>query len=86
MEARAKTFLVKNFWLTDGYRRIRKFKNIHSGERCFIIGNGPSLNADDLDKLAEQGYVTFAFNRIYHIFDQTDWRPTYYMSQDEKMH
>ena len=60
-------------------------KDIHRGNRCFIIGNGPSLTAEDLTTLSDHGEITFAFNRIYHIFDQTEWRPTYYISQDGKM-
>ena len=31
---------------------IARFKDIHHGERCVIIGNGPSLNRLDLRKLA----------------------------------
>ena len=64
---------------------LKKLRNIHEGKRCFIIGNGPSLTSDDLDTLKAHKEITFAFNRIYHIFDSTSWRPTYYISQDEKM-
>lgn len=59
---------------------LKSLKGIHSGERCFVIGNGPSLCASDLDKL--KGSYTFAANRIYEIFDQTKWRPTYYLIVD----
>lgn len=62
---------------------IEGFKDIHKGERCFIIGNGPSLRADDLDKLI--GEYTFAVNRIYLIFEKTDWRPSYYAIQDQNL-
>lgn len=62
---------------------ISGFKDVHKGERCFIIGNGPSLKAEDLDKLKNE--YTFAVNRIYLIFEQTDWRPTYYAIQDHKL-
>ena len=64
---------------------LKKLRNIHEGKRCFIIGNGPSLIPNDLDTLKAHKEITFAFNRIYHIFDSTSWRPTYYISQDEKM-
>lgn len=67
---------------TSFSKKIEKFKDCHKGERCFIIGNGPSLRAEDLDKL--NGEITFAANSIYKIFDQTAWRPTYYASQDDK--
>src|SRR5699024_7865108 len=60
--------------------RIEALRNCHKGERCFIIGNGPSLRAEDLDKLKNE--ITFACNRINLIFDQTDWRPTYYCITD----
>lgn len=59
---------------------IEGLKGIYQGKRCFIIGNGPSLLADDLDKLKKE--VTFAANRIFNIFDKTDWRPTYYLAVD----
>lgn len=60
--------------------RQLKLKDKHKGERCFIIGNGPSLRADDLEKI--KGEVSFAVNYIDAIFDQTAWRPTYYLSGD----
>lgn len=61
---------------------LKTLKGIHEGKRCFVIGNGPSLRAEDLDKL--KGEFTFAANTIYNIFDQTDWRPTYYLSVDDR--
>lgn len=62
---------------------LKSFKHKYKGQRCFIIGNGPSLNIDDLNKL--KGEITFAFNRIYYIFDKTDWRPSYYFTEDIKI-
>lgn len=57
------------------------YKNRHRGERCFIIGNGPSLRISDLEKLA--GEITFAANKIYLAFNQTSWRPSYYVAEDD---
>ena len=57
--------------------KMKELKDTKIGKRCFIIGNGPSLKAEDLSKLYKNNEITFAFNRIYHIFDQTKWRPTY---------
>lgn len=48
--------------------------------RCFIIGNGPSLKVEDLNKLIDED--TFAANEIYKIFADTKWRPTYYLVKD----
>ncbi len=68
------------FQFTADHRRLKKLRNIHQGERCYIIGNGPSLTIEDLDKL--EGQTCFAFNRIYEVFPKTKWRPTYYMVLD----
>lgn len=57
-----------------------QLKDKHKGQRCFVIGNGPSLNERDLECLKDE--VTFAANRIYKIFDKTSWRPTYYFCMD----
>lgn len=65
---------------TVDYNYIKSLKNLKKGKRCFIIGNGPSLTTNDLNKLLNED--TFAFNRIYYLFDKTQWRPTYYMCVD----
>lgn len=55
-------------------------KNLHNknwGGTCFIVCNGPSLTASDLDKLALSGIESFGTNRIYNIYKDTIWRPTY---------
>lgn len=75
----------RNFNKTKYGKEILKYKDKYKGKRCFLVGNGPSLKAEDLTKLYENKEITFAFNRIYNIFDSTDWRPTFYISQDEKM-
>lgn len=62
---------------------LKRLKNSHKGERCFVIGTGPSLSINDLEML--KGEVTFATNRIYELFNQTEWRPTYYVNQDHNL-
>lgn len=57
----------------------------HAGTPVFIVGNGPSLAIADLDALATLDVVTFAFNRIYLAFDETPFRPTYYMAEDPEV-
>lgn len=73
---------TKRFIRTDDSAFIRQFKNKYLGERCFIIGNGPSLSGNDLDMLKDE--KTFACNRIYNIFPKTSWRPTFYMCVDRE--
>ncbi len=56
-------------------------RNCHQGRRAFIVGNGPSLSCEDLDRL--KGEITFASNKIYLAFDDTAWRPSYYSVVDQ---
>lgn len=81
-----KIFLkIKRYRLNKSYNRkiLDSFRNKYKGQRCFIIGNGPSLNVEDVEKLKNE--FTFAFNRIYYIFDKTSWRPSFYISEDLKI-
>lgn len=82
LTARMQSWAGKHYELTKAGGEIAKYKDLHKGERCFIIGNGPSLRASDLEVLHQNGVVTFASNRVYHMFGDTAWRPTYYASED----
>lgn len=84
IQARYQAYTMAHFEKSKYAKKLREFKNIHKGETCFIIGNGPSLSSDDLELIHQKNIPTFAFNRIYFMFDKTQWRPTYYISQDEK--
>jgi len=55
---------------------IGSLRNVHPGQRAFVIGNGPSLTVADLEMLRNE--ITFASNKIYLAFGDTSWRPTYY--------
>ena len=83
IQARSQTWMSGHFEKTIYGRRLAKYKDVHKGKRCFIVANGPSLRPEDLDRLAEAGEITFGMNRIYKMFDQTKWRPTYYICEDE---
>ena len=61
-------------------KNITNLYNIHTGRRCFIIGNGPSLSISDLDMLNNE--ITFAANKVYLAFKETSWRPSYYFVID----
>ncbi len=61
-------------------KALRSRHNRYQGERCFIIGNGPSLNDLDLSKLAKE--YTFGMNKIYLLYDRIDWRPSFYTLLD----
>lgn len=61
--------------------RLAGYENRHAGERCFILGNGPSLARMDLAPLA--GEATFGMNRIYLLAGQGGFQPTYYVAVNE---
>jgi hypothetical protein len=74
--------ILREFSLTrkNYYYSIKKFKNIHAGERCFIVATGPSLTIEDLEKLNNE--VCFSMNSIVLALPKTKWRPKYYGIQD----
>ncbi len=53
-------------WRRDSIRKLNALRDTHKGERCFIIGNGPSLKNTDLKKLS--GEFTIGMNRFYLAF------------------
>lgn len=65
-------------WRRESIRNLKRFKDIHTGERCFIIGNGPSLNQTNLSYLRDE--YTFGMNRIYLMFSKLGFPTTYYLS------
>jgi hypothetical protein len=58
--------------------RLRALRDQHRGERCVIIGNGPSLNKMDLSPLRDE--MTFGLNRIYLLFSEIGFETSYYVS------
>ena len=61
-----------------------KLHNIHIGESCFIIGNGPSLKAEDLNTISQNHIYSFGVNRIFEIYNNTIWRPDLYIAMDKR--
>lgn len=68
-------------WRRDTIERLAALKDIHRGERCFIIGNGPSLRQTDLTKL--RGEYTFGMNRIFLAFPELGFTTTYFLSVND---
>ena len=68
IQERQKGYVIRNFSKSKYAKKLKAFQNIHKGETCFIIGNGPSLKAEDLERIYQKGIPTFAFNRIYLMF------------------
>jgi hypothetical protein len=54
---------------------LGELRNCHQGKRCFILGNGPSLQKTDLTRLRDE--YTFGLNRIYMLFPQLGFSTTF---------
>jgi hypothetical protein len=65
-------------WRRESNRRLAALKDTHRGERCFIIGNGPSLKQTDLSRLRNE--YTFGLNRIYLLFPELGFTTRFYLS------
>lgn len=66
----------------DIYCELKKYKDLHKGESCFLVGNGPSLQAEDLEIIYKKKISSIGCNSIYRIFEKTNWRPDYYVIGD----
>src|SRR5438067_13410697 len=44
-------------------QRNSRFREAHAGNRCFVIGNGPSLAGQDIFPL--EGEITFVMNTFF---------------------
>lgn len=58
--------------------RLAAYRDAHRGERCFILGNGPSLR--EVDPASLDGTPTFCLNRGYLLWEDTGRTPTYYVA------
>jgi hypothetical protein len=75
-------------WNFSSQARVNKnnmlqYKDAYLGKRCFVVGNGPSLNNTDLSKLKNS--VTFGANRIYLMEDDNGFKPTFLTALDGKI-
>lgn len=70
-------------WRRDSIRKLPALKNTHRGERCFIMGNGPSLKNTDLSKLP--GEFTIGLNRIFLAFAQMGFQTSVLVSINDLM-
>ena len=79
---RRQRFVIDHIEKSKYGKKLRSIKNTHKGERCFIVANGPSLTAEDLNILYKNKEYTFGMNRIFKFFDKTEWIPTCYVCED----
>ncbi len=80
------------FNLKTNLKTNQRFENIHAGERCFILGTGPSLSKltdCQIDNLKNE--LIFGVNSFYKAKIADHLNPTYYVLFDnlyweEEMH
>lgn len=74
---------IFNFRLRAFLSNNIKFKNKHRGQRCFIIGTGPSLkklSGNEIKSLENE--IVFGVNSIYKVPFLSSIRPSYYVLAD----
>ncbi len=76
-----------SFYLPYGFarknrQRLQGMLDIHRGERCFIIANGPSLKHVNFDLLKDE--YTIGMNRIHLMKGQNGFSPSYLSCIDIK--
>lgn len=71
------SYLLLQAKLNPSATSISRFKDIHKGERCFIIATGPSIKTQDLSPLANE--VCFGVS-FFHLHDEySKIRPKYHV-------
>jgi GT2 family glycosyltransferase len=63
--------------------RLGTLRNAFAGQRCVIIGNGPSLNDLDLSLIGDTPF--FAVNGIFHAADRLPCPPTFFVVEDSSV-
>lgn len=64
---------------------LEKYHNIAQTDECIIVATGPSLKMQDLDRIYETKIPSFGVNKTYLAFENTVWRPDYFVVMDDKM-
>jgi hypothetical protein len=62
---------------------IRSYKNICKGQRCFIVGNGPSVNKTNFNIIKNE--IIFGTNRLYQAINQLGINCSYYVTSNRSI-
>jgi hypothetical protein len=57
--------------------QLEPLRDRHRGERCFVLGNGPSLARTDLSRIRHES--SFGANRLYLAFEAMGFATRYYV-------
>jgi hypothetical protein len=73
----------RSFVDSDEWEKVRAMKDIHKGKRAFVLGNGPSINLQDLTLLRDE--ITFVANWFINHKRFRRINPTYYCVSSHEM-
>ena len=64
-----------------GYQEcLHRLRDVHDGQRCFILGNGADLEKESLSQLKDE--ITIGSNEIYELFPKMGFYTTYLTIDD----
>lgn len=64
------------------HMEFQDLQNRYENDAIVLVGNGPSLQSTPLDKLDD--FYTMGMNGINYIFEDTNWRPDFYLCPKER--
>lgn len=64
---------------------ILSYGQLFKGQSCVIVGNGPSVDRNDLNRLARADIVTFACNKFYMSYGSHELQPTFTLACDRQV-
>ena len=73
----AKAWGLRDEQIEPDSQALSQFYGKYASKRCFIIGNGPSLNQHDLKLLSNE--YTFGVNSLFYKSNETGFMPTFYV-------
>ena len=79
-EQKLKNDYHKGIKKTQNFETLKNIKGKFSGQRCFIVGNGPSLNELDLSLLVNEH--CFLFNGAYELIEKYQFKKAYLAIED----
>ena len=63
------------------YKRLEELHNKHKGERCFVVGMGPSLDKTKFDLIKDEHFIVS--NSFYVGMDKFKVKPEYWVVADD---
>lgn len=68
-------------WRRKSIQHLGEIRNKYQGERCFVLGNGPSLKVTDVSLI--QNEFTFGMNRVYLAFEEWGFKTSFLVAVND---